>query len=295
MSSLGLPSSTLQSAVPGPATVLSSSAHLGWKGFLLERHISVPGVRGGEPVDRNVLAMLCSSNSRGEHRSVTGSFVPYIKLKGALTILPQGPVPELRLLSRSELAYFAIEDSFLKESIAGTDGPLSPSLTFQSGIQDPQLSGMFRVLISESEAGGPNGSMFAEAIALAMTIRLFKIQSRCRLPSVALREDRNSRILNRVREQIEANLGNDLSLLALAEECGFSRAYFARWFHASTGMTPHQYVLEKRLLRTQCLLADSRSSLIDVAEICGFSSQAHMTQMFGRRFGVTPAEFRRSR
>jgi AraC family transcriptional regulator len=243
MSSSGLPDPTLQSAVPGPATVLSSSTHLEWKGFLLERHISVPGVRAGELVDRNVLAMLCSSRSRGEHRSITGSFVPYIKLRGALTILPQGPVPELRLLSRSELAYFAIEDSFLKESLAGTNGALPRSLTFQSGIRDPQLSGMFQVLISESEAGGPNGSMFAEAIALAMTIRLFKIQSQRRLPSVAVRADRDSRRLNRVKEQIEANLGNDLSLLALAKECGFSRAYFVRWFHASTGMTPHQYVL----------------------------------------------------
>jgi AraC family transcriptional regulator len=221
--------------------------------------------------------------------------VPYVKLGGALTILPQGPVPELRLLSRSELAYFALEDSFLEEFIAETDGPLLPSLTFQSGIQDPQLADMFRVLMSESETGAPNGSLFADAIALAMTIRLFKIQSQHRPPSVAPRADRNSQRLNRVKEQIEANLGNDLSLLALAKECGFSRAYFARWFHASTGMTPHRYVIEERMIRAQRLLANSRLSLTDVAEICGFSSQAHMTQMFGRRFGVTPAAFRRSR
>jgi AraC family transcriptional regulator len=102
------------------------------------------------------------------------------------------------------------------------------------------------------------------------------------------------RILNRVREKIEANLDADLSLDSLAEESGYSRAHFLRMFRAATGLTPHQYVLDLRLRRAQDRLRQAGSSIIDVAVSCGFSSQAHMTSVFRQRLEMTPGEFRRN-
>jgi AraC family transcriptional regulator len=73
------------------------------------------------------------------------------------------------------------------------------------------------------------------------------------------------RILNRVREKIEANLDTDLSLHILAEESGYSRAHFLRMFRAATGLTPHQYVLDLRLSRAQDCLKQDGASIVDVA------------------------------
>ena len=100
--------------------------------------------------------------------------------------------------------------------------------------------------------------------------------------------------LNRVRAKMEANLDSDLSLVSLAEECGYSRAHFLRMFRAATGVTPHRYVLDLRLRRAQDRLREAKSSIIDVALSCGFSSQSHMTTVFRRHLEMTPGEFRRN-
>ena len=100
--------------------------------------------------------------------------------------------------------------------------------------------------------------------------------------------------LAKIKELIESRLGGDLSLEILARESGYSRAHFARSFHATTGMTVHRYVLERRIRRAQYLLGIKGNSLTAVADTCGFSSQSHMSFVFRRELGVTPAEFRRS-
>lgn len=101
------------------------------------------------------------------------------------------------------------------------------------------------------------------------------------------------RILNRVREKIEANLDTVLSLDCLARESGYSRAHFLRMFRAATGLTPHQYVLGLRLSRAQDSLKKKDARIIDIAVSCGFSSQSHMTSVFRQRLEMTPGEFRR--
>jgi AraC family transcriptional regulator len=102
------------------------------------------------------------------------------------------------------------------------------------------------------------------------------------------------RILCRIRDRIEAKLDAELSLASLAKESGYSRAHFLRMFRAATGLTPHQYVLERRLSTAQQLLRQSEMLLADIALKCGFSSQTHMNDVFRKRLGVTPLEYRRN-
>jgi AraC family transcriptional regulator len=287
------PSSILSAVVPGPASLLSTSTPLGWGEFLIERHISIPGIRAGGSIPRNVITMICSQKARGEYRGLGGNFVPYLKTRGALSVLPFGPVPELRLFDKTEIAYFAPENSFIEELLAEWKGPAPSPLRRQCGVQNPQLFEMFRVLLSESEAGGPNGLLFAESIAAAMTIHILNLQSSNGGHPLTAKPDTHPRRLIRIKEQIESGLANNLSLSELARESGYSRSHFAKWFHASTGMTPHRYVMEERLLRAQRQLTQTKLSLIDIAASCGFSSQAHMTSLFRKRFGLPPAEYRR--
>ena len=90
------------------------------------------------------------------------------------------------------------------------------------------------------------------------------------------------------------NLDVDLDLQSLANETGYSRTHFLRMFRAATGQTPHRYILELRLTRAKNLLRERRTSLIDIAALCGFSSQAHMATAFRQLLGITPSEYRRT-
>ncbi|MNL85512.1 Exoenzyme S synthesis regulatory protein ExsA [compost metagenome] len=72
-----------------------------------------------------------------------------------------------------------------------------------------------------------------------------------------------------------------------------STYHFARRFQETVGMSPHSYVLGRRIERAGALLRRRDVPLVDIALACGFSSQSHLTTVFRRCLGLTPGEYRR--
>jgi AraC family transcriptional regulator len=97
----------------------------------------------------------------------------------------------------------------------------------------------------------------------------------------------------RVEDFIEEHLSSSLSLDDLAGACDLSPSYFARRFKCSTGVPPHQYLIQKRVERAKRLLRGSLP-IVEVALDCGFSHQEHLTNVFRRFTGQTPAAYRRN-
>jgi AraC family transcriptional regulator len=98
----------------------------------------------------------------------------------------------------------------------------------------------------------------------------------------------------RAKELMSADLGGGLPLAALARECGLSVTHFARAFRASTGTSPHAWLIERRLDQSKSLLRQRSASLAEVALACGFADQSHFTRTFARRAGVSPGQWRRA-
>ncbi|WP_170936959.1 MULTISPECIES: AraC family transcriptional regulator [Rhodomicrobium] len=97
-----------------------------------------------------------------------------------------------------------------------------------------------------------------------------------------------------VIDYIEANIDRDLDLASLAGVAAMSVYHFARRFKETVGMSPHAYVLSRRIRRAREMLDRGGTSLAHVAAACGFSSQAHFTTAFQRDLGATPGEYRRA-
>jgi AraC family transcriptional regulator len=97
----------------------------------------------------------------------------------------------------------------------------------------------------------------------------------------------------RVLERIEHDIDQPLTLDALAAEAGLGVRQFCRAFRASTGASPHQFVLERRIARAQTLIA-AGGVLAEVALQCGFADQSQLTRSFSRCVGLTPAAYRRT-
>ena len=93
---------------------------------------------------------------------------------------------------------------------------------------------------------------------------------------------------------IEANIDQDLDLPSLAKVSAMSVYHFARCFKRVVGVSPHAYVVRRRIHRAKYLLQCATNRLVDVSIACGFSSQAHFTTAFRRDSGVTPGEYRRA-
>ena len=96
----------------------------------------------------------------------------------------------------------------------------------------------------------------------------------------------------RVREFIDANLAEPLSLGQLAGLCALSEYHFARMFQLSFGLPPHRYVLAQRLRRGQQLLQHGNLPLSEVALTCGFASASHFNNRFRQAFSSTPGQYR---
>jgi AraC-like DNA-binding protein len=89
-------------------------------------------------------------------------------------------------------------------------------------------------------------------------------------------------------------LADRLSIEQLAAIAGLSAFHFARAFKQSQGMTPHSYLVHRRIERAQQLLSTTDTSLSEIALISGFADQSHFARHFRQRVGVPPSAFRRS-
>jgi AraC family transcriptional regulator len=78
----------------------------------------------------------------------------------------------------------------------------------------------------------------------------------------------------------------------LARECGLSSGYFSRAFRLTTGITPHQWLIRKRVERARQLLLGNGLRLVDIALVCGFVDQSHFTRVFTRFEGESPGKWR---
>jgi AraC-like DNA-binding protein len=100
------------------------------------------------------------------------------------------------------------------------------------------------------------------------------------------------RAMRRVREFIEEHLEDNISIQALANIAGLSMYHFARAFKQSDGMTPHDYLIQRRVQRTKDLLAETDLPLSEIALASGFSDQSHCARRFREHVGMTPSSYR---
>ncbi|ABQ67183.1 transcriptional regulator, AraC family [Rhizorhabdus wittichii RW1] len=101
--------------------------------------------------------------------------------------------------------------------------------------------------------------------------------------------------LKRALDYIGRHYSKKISVEEIAAAVGgISAFHFAHVFRSSLGQAPHQYVLEHKLHRARTLLIETQGDIAGIAYAVGFSSQAHMTEAFSRRMGVTPAQLRRA-
>ena len=93
-----------------------------------------------------------------------------------------------------------------------------------------------------------------------------------------------------MRERIDDAPARPHSLTDLAALAGLSRYQTLRGFARLTGLTPHAYVMQRRLDTARSLIRQC-STLADAAIEAGFADQSHMHRIFVARYGFTPGAY----
>ena len=96
--------------------------------------------------------------------------------------------------------------------------------------------------------------------------------------------------ISRARQRLDDDPATDPGLAALADDAGLSRFQLLRAFARELGMTPHAYLVQRRLALARGLL-DAGHGIAQAAVAAGFADQAHLTRAFRRSLGYTPAVY----
>ena len=101
-----------------------------------------------------------------------------------------------------------------------------------------------------------------------------------------------SRHLLRARDLADRRYAEPLTVTDLAREAGWSPAHFSRAFRRAFGVTPHHYLLTRRLERAAALLRDTDRSVTEICFAVGLTSVGSFTTSFGRAYDMSPTAYR---
>lgn len=184
----------------------------------------------------------------------------------------------------------AAMDAFARE----TGEPPIAALHCTPGATDPVLAGIAAALLPSLERPAQACRLFLDHMALALCAHLASAYGGARrrpAPTAGLAPWQ----ARRAKELLAANLARSVPLVEVAAACQLSRGHFSKAFKATTGQSPHAWLVERRIEAARGMLLASTASLSEIAIACGFADQSHLTRVFGARTGSSPASWRRQR
>ena len=98
-----------------------------------------------------------------------------------------------------------------------------------------------------------------------------------------------------VKAAISENLDRTLNLQEIAARLKVSREHLSRIFRERTGITPREFAAEERMQYAVRLLRDSFLNCEEIAERAGYSGAVSFSRAFRKRFGYSPAQYRKQR
>jgi AraC family transcriptional regulator len=273
-----------------PVTPTLSSAKSPWEGVLLERHTHGP-LDAGKHQHMSHFVCLHLSEPAPLHWRSNGNVGRQVLGPGSIVLLSRGTEDSVSFPKPVQRILLNLDPSVLRRAPEDDSGR-DTEFVNQWGVQDPQIEYVLRALEADLEAGLPSGRLFGESLLSALAVHLQRRYGVTRPKEVKPRNGLPGTRLNRVRDYVEANLGQEIALAAMAETAGMSPHYFSEMFKQSTDLSPHQYVLRRRIERAGQLLRDPGITVLEAAIRSGFSDQSHFTKIFRRIVGITPTAYR---
>ncbi|WP_053005869.1 AraC family transcriptional regulator [Kiloniella spongiae] len=213
---------------------------------------------------------------------------------GAVCIMPAGVRSEWSIeapfkfmhlyFDQAEFDHIALESYGIDPNLVELE-----DVAFQS---DPVIEQLFRQVILPLDWQNPADRMSLSHAGQLLVQHLFRHYSNKNAEPTFVRGGLSPFVIKRVKDYIEEALDQGLVIEDLAAVAELSPFHFTRMFQLTMGVSPHQYVLLRRVERAKDLLGDTHNTLSAIALQCGFSSQSHLTTRFRRATGLTPSKFR---
>ncbi|MEM8750797.1 MAG: AraC family transcriptional regulator [Pseudomonadota bacterium] len=249
-----------------------------------------------ETVDH--VMVVQTGGALGVERYKNGRLEKKITRLKTTTIAPADQVSAWRVDDQVEVLHFYIDDHVLRgiaEQEFNVDGSTVEILD-TTGADDDFMRRLAPVVLSEIQSKSPHSRLMLDSFDTIVACHLLRNYSNIGdrvISSIQTTEaDREKHTMAKARAYISERLSESFGMADVARHVGLTEFHFSRCFKKASGVSPHQYLLDRRISKARDLLANSDEPLSGVAYDCGFSSQSHFTSAFGKKMGVTPGEFR---
>jgi AraC family transcriptional regulator len=169
------------------------------------------------------------------------------------------------------------------------------ALTPQIGFRNKHIRHVAMSLLHELNEANVVGRLYADSLAIALAMQLVRRYSSLQDVHIG-RGGMAPHKLRKAVGLIDHHLAEEeegrVALRVVAKEVGMSYFHFSRAFKQSMGMSPTNFIAERRIERAKRLLQETELPISEIALRAGFSSQSHFTTSFRRVAGATPKAFR---
>ena len=130
-----------------------------------------------------------------------------------------------------------------------------------------------------------------KVLAFAYTIEIITLIKECYGHHNCVSSAAPSKTTRLIIDYIKTHYQEKITATQLSEQFDFSAAYLSSIFKKDIGMSIHTYLTEYRVMRSAEYLKDH--SIADTCYLCGFYDSSHFISIFRKRFGCTPAAYKR--
>src|SRR5271154_2050551 len=218
--------------------------------------------------------------------------IPRLRKSGVL-MGHLGSDPVIAFHSAFDFVRFYIAKATLDELAEGSDRPRPFGLRRPDhGASDPVLYHLAASAASLLARGPDIDQLLLDHLALAAHAHVVDAYSGLPLDERSSQGRLAAWQERRAKEFIDANLGRNLTLLEIAEQCALSPSHFSRAFRRSTGLAPHRWLMRRRVDVAKAMVLEGAMPLAEIALACCFSDQSHFTRVFSSITGMPPGRWR---
>ena len=268
-----------------------SSQGLDWQGIQFDYYQRHPSTLPQNPCSQHLLKIFLSEGD------IKGSLNGQERIEhispGDVAIIPADTDYHASLSDEIEFILLTLQPDLFKDLVRNKFDSNNVEILPQFAVDDPLIAGIAMTLKNQLESDRDSCSDYARTLGKAIAVHIFKKYSK---PSTAIDSSYKNAVEKKLQvalEYIKQNLDEKLTLDSIAKQVNLSKYYLCRLFTKYLDISPHQYIIQKRIDKSKRLLKQELSlQIVEIAFDCGFASHSHFNRQFNKNVGISPRDYR---